>query len=181
MARCWAAPIRAAMAPRSGTDVRRVVAMLVTLLALAGSAAAADWGSIVPGTSTMEAVRARYGGPTRTQTQKVDGYDTTTWIYEAAQAPTGMTRMTVDFGLLQANGFARNVVRSFRLEPHRGVFTRETVLTGWGRPSGVKTEGVNDSFYYEEGLVVIFDKEGRSAETMVFTPPQPSGRATSSP
>lgn len=161
--------------------IRRVATILAVVLAFVGPAAGADWGAIVPGASTMESVRARYGPPTRTQTQKVEGYDTTTWIYEDAQAPTGMTRMTVDFGLLQARGFAHNVVRSFRLEPHRGVFTRDIVLTGWGRPTGVKTEGGNESFYYEDGLIVIFDKEAWSAETMVFTPPQPSGRAKSSP
>jgi hypothetical protein len=161
--------------------MRGAAVVVLTLLALSGPAMAAEWGAIVPGISTMDTVRAQYGGPTRTQTQKVDGYDTTTWIYEDAQAPTGMTRMTVDFGLLQARGFERSVVRSFRLEPHPGVFTRDTVLTGWGRPTGVRKEGGTDSFYYEEGLVVIFDKEAWSAATMVFTPPQPSDRSKSSP
>src|SRR5206468_12776938 len=97
-----------------------------------------------PATSTMEGVRAQYGGPTRTEGQKVEGYDTTSWIYEGAQAPAGMTRMVVDFGLLQAGGFKRDVVRSFRLEPHHGVFTRDTILTGWGRPSGYSKEGGSD-------------------------------------
>jgi hypothetical protein len=161
--------------------VRRIAAVLLALFALARPAVAAEWGGITPGTSTMESVRARYGAPTKTQTQKVESYDTTTWIYEDAQSPTGMTRMTVDFGLLQARGFAPNVVRSFRLEPHPGVFTRETVLTGWGRPTGVNKEGGADSFYYEDGLLVTFDKEAWSATTMLFTPPQPSGRVKSSP
>jgi hypothetical protein len=162
--------------------VRRVAAVLLALFALAGPAVAAEWGGITPGTSTTETVRARYGAPSKTQTQKVEGYDTTTWIYENAQAPTGMTRMTVDFGLLQARGFAPNVVRSFRLDPHRGVFTRKAVLDGWGRPSGVSNEGGADSFFYEEGLLVIFDKEAEwSAESMVFTLPQPAGRVKPSP
>jgi hypothetical protein len=161
--------------------MRRVAAVVLTVLALCAPAMAAEWGTIVPGVSTMDTVRAQYGGPTRTQTQKVDGYDTTTWIYEDAQAPTGITRMTVDFGLLQARGFERSIVRSFRLEPHPHVFTREAVLNGWGRPTGVSKEGGTDSFYYEDGLVVIFDKEAQFAVTMVFTPPQPSDRAKSSP
>jgi hypothetical protein len=157
--------------------VRRLALALLALLALGGPVVAAEWGTIQPASSTMDSVRAYYGGPTRTETQKVDGYDTTSWIYEGAQAPTGMTRMVVDFGLLQAGGFQRGVVRSFRLEPHPGIFTRDMILTGWGRPTGFSKEGGTDSFFYEDGLVVIFDKEAWSAVTMVFTPPQPSDQA----
>ena len=160
--------------------MRRLALALVAWLTLVGHATAAEWGAIQPGASTMDSVRAQYGGPTRTETQKVDGYDTTTWIYDAGKAPTGMIRMVVDFGLLQAGGFQRTIVRSFRLEPRPGIFTRDMVLTGWGRPTGLGKEGGNDSFFYEDGLLVIFDKEGWSAVTMVFTPPQPSDRATSS-
>jgi hypothetical protein len=160
--------------------VRRFAVVVLALLALCGTAAGAEWGTIAPATSTMDSVRAQFGGPTRMETQKVEGYDTTSWIYEGAQAPTGMTRMVVDFGLLQAGGFQRNVVRSFRLEPHPGIFTRDTIITGWGRPTGYSKEGGSDSFFYEEGLVVIFDKEAWSAVSMVFTPPQPSDRAKSS-
>jgi hypothetical protein len=141
------------------------------------SAGAAEWGTIVPATSTTENVRAQFGGPTRTESQKIEGYDTTTWLYEGAQAPAGITRMIVDFGILQANGFRRDVVRSFRLEPKPGVFTRPTVLTGWGSPSGVRTEGGAESFFYEDGLVVVFDKEKWSAVSMMFTPPQPRSPA----
>ena len=82
-----------------------VVAIVLAVVAPAG---AAEWGAIVPATSTMESVRAQYGGPTRTTTQKTDNYDSTTWIYEGAQAPRGLIRMTVDFGILQANGIIRN-------------------------------------------------------------------------
>jgi len=157
--------------------VRRLAPALLALLALCGPVAAAEWGTIQPGISTMDGVRGYYGGPTRTETQKVDGYDTTTWIYEGTQAPTGMTRMVVDFGLLQAGGFQGGLVRSFRLEPHPGIFTRDMILTGWGRPTGLSKEGGTDSFFYEDGLVVVFDKESWSAVSMVFTPPQPSDRA----
>ena len=171
-------PIRAATASRWGSDLRRLAAAVVALHALvAGPAAGSEWGAIAPGTSTMESVRAQYGGPTRTETQKIEGYDTTSWTYEGAEAPPGMTRMVVDFGLLQAGGFRRDLVRTFRLEPHPGVFTRDTILTGWGRPAGVTKDEGGDSFFYEEGLVVIFDKEAWSAVSMVFTPPQPADRA----
>ena len=154
---------------------------MVALLTLAGSAGGAEWGTIVPATSTMETVRAHFGGPTRAETQKVESYDTTAWVYEGAEAPPGMSRMVVEFGLLQAGGFKRDLVRSFRLEPHPGVFTRDTILTGWGRPTGFSKEGGSDSFFYEDGLVVIFDKDGAwSAVSMVFTPPQPRDRAKTS-
>ena len=157
--------------------MRRLALALLAVLALGEFATAAEWGAIQPGASTMDTVRAQYGGPTRTETQKVDGYDTTTWIYEGTQAPTGLSRMVIDFGLLQAGGFQRAIVRSLRLEPHPGIFTRDMVLTGWGRPTGISKEGGSDSFFYEEGLVVIFDKEAWSAVNMVFTPPQPSDQA----
>ena len=157
--------------------MRRLALAVLVSLALVGSARAAEWGTIQPGNSTMDTVRAQYGGPTRTETQKVDSYDTTTWIYEGTQAPTGLTRMVVDFGLLQAGGFQRAVVRSLRLEPHPGIFTRDTVLTGWVRPTGVGKEGGADSFFYDDGLLVIFDKEAWSAVSMLFTLPQPSDQA----
>jgi hypothetical protein len=160
--------------------MRRAVLVLIALVALCGPAAGAEWGTLTPGTSTMDSVRAQYGPPTRTESQKVEGYDTTTWVYDGGQAPTGMSRLVVDFGLLQATGFKPNVLRSFRLEPHPGVFTRDTVLAGWGRPTGVSEQGGNDSFFYEDGLVVVFDKEAWSAVSMVFTLPRPSDPAKSS-
>ena len=69
------------------------------------TAAASEWGTIVPGTTTMEAVRAQYGGPTKTETQKTDNYDTASWMYEGVQAPVGLLRMVVDFGILRAAGY----------------------------------------------------------------------------
>lgn len=160
--------------------MHRLTVLAVLLGALAAPAAASEWGTIVPAVSTMDTVRAQFGAPTRAEAQKVEQYDTTRWVYEAAQAPTGMKRMVVDFGLLQASGFKRDVVRSFELQPKPGVFTRDTILKGWGRPDGVGKEGGVDSFLYDEGLIVVFDKEAWSAITMVFTPPQPAARGTPS-
>jgi hypothetical protein len=59
-----------------------------------------------------------------------------------------------------------------RLEPRSGIFPRNTVLMGWGPPQRIGKEKDQDVFFYDEGLLVYFDREGRSAETMVFTPPQ---------
>ena len=128
----------------------------------------------MPGTTTMEAVRAQYGGPTKTETQKTDSYDTASWVYEGAQAPVGLLRMVVDFGILRAGGYRRDVVRSFRIEPKPGVFNRKIVLAGWGPPDRVGRQADTEVFYYAEGLVVMFDKEGLQAQTLVFTPPQPT-------
>jgi hypothetical protein len=147
--------------------------LLALCLLLPGSAGAAEWGTIVPGTTTMEQVRKQYGGATRTSAQKSDGYDTAQWIYEGAQAPAGMTRMTVDFGLLSKGAYQPGVVRSFKLEPRPGVFTRRMITAGWGEPTHVSPRGqMPPSFFYESGLLVTFDKDGRIAETMLFTPPQ---------
>lgn len=154
--------------------MRRLLTIVVAALTLAvAPAAASEWGAIVPGTSTMDAVRAQHGGPTKTETQKTDNYDTTTWLYESAQAPVGLLRMVVEFGILQAAGYRRDVVRSFRIEPKPGVFHRRIVLAGWGAPERVGKQGDAEVFYYADGLVVMFDKEGLQAKTLVFTPPQP--------
>jgi hypothetical protein len=159
--------------------VRRVLAGAFLAVLVVVPARAAEWGTIIPAASTMDTVRAQYGGPTRTETQKVETYDTTNWIYEGAQAPVGMSRMVVEFGILQAGGFRRDIVRTFRLEPRPGVFTQGTILKGWGRPDGISKEGGADSFFYNEGLIVVFDKEAWSAVSMVFAPPQPGERGKS--
>lgn len=151
-----------------------IVAAALALVAGPGPARAAEWGNIVPGTSTMDTVRGRYGGPTRTTTQKVDGYDTAQWVYEGAQAPAGMRRMVVDFGILLPSGYRPNVVRSFLLEPKAGVFTRNHIVNGWGEPTSVSRAGEPPPrFFYASGLLVSFDKDGWIAESMLFTPPQP--------
>jgi hypothetical protein len=153
--------------------VRRTLAALGLALVAGIPAHAAEWGSIVPGSSTMESVRAQYGGPTKTETQKVETYDTASWVYEAAQAPSGVTRLVVDFGILGAGGYRRDVVRSFKLEPKPNVFNRPIVLNGWGPPDRVGKQEDGEVFVYAQGLVVIFDKAGWDARTLMFTPPQP--------
>jgi hypothetical protein len=150
------------------------VLLLAGLLGLAASARAAEWGTIVPGESTMDAVRARFGAATRTVAQKVEGYNASQWLYEGARAPAGMKRMVVDFGLLTAAGYRREVVRVLRLEPKPGIFTRVLVLRAWGEPTRFTPEGqVPPSLFYESGLLVTFDKAGEDASALEFTPPQP--------
>lgn len=151
----------------------RLACVLIGMALLAGTAQAADWGGITPGASTVEAVRARYGAPQRVAKQKMEGYDTQQWIYEGAGAPAGMKRMVVDFGYLAPSGFHPEVVRVFRLEPNPYIFTRNLVLDGWGRPTGMSEPDKPPSFFYTSGLVVYFDEQG-NAVSMVFTPPQPT-------
>ena len=157
------------------TSVRFVrLAVTAAVLAVAGGAGAAEWGTIVPGQTTQEAVRARYGEPSKRGAQKVDGYDTTEWVYEGARAPAGIRRLVVEFGLLTPGGYRPEIVRVLRLEPGPGVFTRPLVERGWGPPDRVGKERDTPLFFYESGLLVLFDKDGWLAVSMVFTPPQPA-------
>ena len=150
-----------------------LLALGVLVAALASAARASEWGLITPGQTTSEAVRGRYGNATRVDRQKVDGFDTQSWVYEAAQAPTGVERMTVEFGLKDASGYRPDVVRDFKIEPRPGTFNRGIIVSGWGPPDKVGRDNERDIFLYQEGLLVYFDPEGWNATLMVFTLPQP--------
>jgi len=152
-----------------------VCAALLAWALLGGPAAGAlalEWGAINPGQTTMDAVRARYGEPTQTSTQKEEQRDSVRWVYEGAQAPIGMERMVVDFGLLTPGGYRPQIVRSVLLHPKPGAFDRAVVVQGWGVPSAVGSQSGAPAFLYEEGLFVSFDQEGWAVSSMIFTPPQ---------
>jgi hypothetical protein len=154
-----------------------MVAALVVVLAVPAPAPAhaAEWGAIAPGESTIETVRARYGEPTRSEALKIESYDAKQWVYERDRAPAGIRRLTVEFGLLTPAGYQADVVRVLRLEPNPGIFTRNTILIGWGVPSRAGKDNEAPVFFYRAGLLVEFDKEGWLAVRMTFTPPQPEG------
>jgi len=181
--RAWRSPGGATRARRAwrSPGARRFKWFLVLLTLAACPAAAADWGLITPGRTTIEAVRARYGQPTTIEAKKVDSYDTVQWIYEGAQAPVGMSRMTVDFGILTAQGYKADVVRDFRLDTKPASFNKKLVLDGWGEPSKVGKDGDFEIFLYEDGLLVYFDKSGWNVLTMVFTVPQPTSAPDARP
>ncbi|MGH7302891.1 MAG: hypothetical protein ACRELZ_06345, partial [Candidatus Rokuibacteriota bacterium] len=80
--------------------MRAIFQALGLVLLLAAGAAAAEWGQIKPGATTQPEVRSRYGAPTRETPQKIEGYDSLQWTYEGPQAPSGIARMVIDFGLL---------------------------------------------------------------------------------
>jgi hypothetical protein len=150
-----------------------IAALLLLALAERG-AEAAEWGLIRPGDSTKTQVRERYGAPSKTLREKVEGHETESWVYEGSQAPAGIERLTVEFGLLTADGKLRpDVVRALRLEPRPGAFNRGVVTNGWGFPDRMGREGESDLFLYKDGLLVYFDKEGFNARLLLFTVPQP--------
>jgi hypothetical protein len=153
--------------------MRVTLGALGLVVLLAAPAAAADWGQIKPAVTTQADVRARYGAPTRETSQKIETYDALQWVYEGTQAPTGIVKMTVDFGLLMPSGYKKEVVRTFRLEPKPDIFNRKLVVDGWGPPSRVGKEGDFEFFLYEEGLLVYFGgPDAKQVAVMIFTPPQ---------
>lgn len=162
---------------RSASGLLVALALLLTLCILASQTGAAEWGGIEPGVTTLEEVRDRYGAPTRETSKKVDNYDTIEWLYEGTQVPTGLVRMTVEFGLLGAAGYRPRVVRVFRIDPKPFVFSKTVVVEGWGEPDRVGSQDDRDVFLYDSGLVVTFDAEGINATTMFFLLPQQTAPA----
>jgi hypothetical protein len=159
------------------------IALALALLLTGGlaPAAASEWGGMLPGVTTIAEVRARYGAPTKETPRKVEGYDTVQWLYDGPQAPTGLYRMTVEFGLLTPEGYKATVVRVFQIEPKPLIFERGIVLDGWGIPDLSGRQGEREVFIYEAGLVVTFDRDGVSATSMIFTIPKPAQAPADAP
>jgi hypothetical protein len=153
--------------------IRLIVAMLGLTLAVPAAACAASWGGIYPGETTLEQVRERYGPPSSEKKQKIDNYDTTSWTYEGDKVTSGIVRMIVDFGILKPDGFKPNLVRVFSIEPRPTIFAVQTIVDGWGLPSAAGDQNGYPTMVYEEGLVVVFDKETLWAQSLTFTVPQP--------
>jgi hypothetical protein len=156
----------------------RVLGLMVVLLTLVATlgppvpASALEWGLINPGETSMDAVRQRYGNPTKTTTQKLDGYDSAQWVYEEAQAPTGMVRMVVEFGMLTPKGYLPQIVRSVLLHPKPGTFNRPLIVQGWGPPTATGEQSGSPAYLYEDGLFVVFDAAVWEVQTMLFIPKQ---------
>jgi len=140
-----AEPTRAETARLWDISNMRIIPMIAVALGLAvavpAGAWAAGWGGIDPGVTTMTEVRERYGAPSKETKQKVEGYDTTTWVYEGSNAPVGMVRMTIDLGLLKPDGFKPELVRVFVLEPKSHMFPLQAVMDGWGMPTAAGDQG----------------------------------------
>jgi hypothetical protein len=151
--------------------VASLVIQVITL-AYPPSTPASEWGLINPGETAMDAVRRHYGNPTRAITQKVDGYDSAEWVYEEGQAPTGMVRMVVEFGMLTPTGYLPQIVRSVLLHPKPGTFNRPLIVQGWGPPTATGQQSGSPAYLYEEGLFVVFDEAVWEVKTMLFVPKQ---------
>ena len=151
----------------------RWLVLLALFLGVAHFASAGEFGNIEPGVTTMEQVLELYGRPSKEIPAKVEGYDTMQWVYDRSQAPEGLVRMIVDFGMLTPAGYKPTVTRLLTLEPKPSIFIKKTIIDGWGLPDG---EGSRDgvlTFFYREGLLVLFDKEGENVERMIFSIAQP--------
>ena len=181
MASCGGAPTRAETARlwdiKGMRSIRFIAAILGLALALPAAACAAGWGGIEPGETTLEQVRERYGAPSKETKQKIETYDTVTWIYEADKSPAGINRMVVDFGILKPDGFKPNLVRVFVIEPRPTIFAVQTVVDGWGTPTATGDSNGYPTIAYDAGLVVVFDKQSLWAESMTFTVAQPLPRS----
>lgn len=151
----------------------KVGLILSVVLLWSGVAAAAEWGTIVPGESTTDGVRAGFGEPSKAEKVKVEGYDTLQWTYEGDRAPVGMIRMFVEFGVRKPSGYQPSVVRTFRLDPKAGVFTLRQIVSGWGTPDQGGTQDGVPLIAYKSGLTVYFDKDVVNAVSMWFTVPRP--------
>jgi hypothetical protein len=168
--------------------VLRLVVALLLAAGLAGplaagrlpAAHAAEWGQIRPGTSTRETVRARFGEPTQVDRTKEQGYDLEDWVYEGAQAPVGMIRLVVHYGLLTDGAFKPEVVRGFRLEPKRGSFNRKLIIDGWGAPDRQTQQDNEQVLLFRQGLLVYLHEDGQ-ARLMVFSLPQPISKPAATP
>lgn len=160
----------------------RALLLVTVLLGVIRPALAAEWGNITPGVTTTEQVREFYGQPSRETSAKVEGYDTRQWIYERSQAPEGLVRLIVDFGLLLPDGYKPSVVRLVTLESKRLIFGRKTVIDGWGVPDRAGTRDGFETFFYRDGLFVVFDNEEiKSATRLIFSIPQPEVPPKSAP
>jgi hypothetical protein len=154
-------------------NFRLIVTALALALAVPVAASAANWGGINPGETTLEQVRERYGAPSSETKQKVDNYDTVTWTYQGDKVTSGIIRMIVDFGILRPDGFKPNLVRVFSIEPRPTIFAVQTIVDGWGFPTAAGEQNGYPTMVYEEGLVVVFDKETLWAQSLTFTVAQP--------
>ncbi|MGH7354663.1 MAG: hypothetical protein ACRELS_08845 [Candidatus Rokuibacteriota bacterium] len=153
--------------------MRPRIALGALLLLAALPAAAADWGLLVPAKTTQPQARERFGAPTRAEVVKVEGFDTDRWTYDGAQAPPGVLRLVLEFGLKDDRGYRREVLRAFSMEPKTGVFHKGILAKGWGDPDRVGREGQTEIFVWASGLIAYFDNpEALDPRLLLFGIPQ---------
>jgi len=154
---------------------RRLAGLLLCLVLIPAALPAAEWGGVTPGQSTQDDVRRLFGPPTRERSLREQGYETLEWTYEGKEAPEGLVKLEVQFGLLGPEGFKPTTVRVLALYPKANRFPLVSLRVGWGTPSqqGTDSKTGRPTLIWDEGLVVFLDQEGRWAEEMHFVIPQP--------
>jgi hypothetical protein len=161
---------------RPGSGTRRGVTRGLAagaLLLIATAVSAAGWGGITPGETLRREVEARYGRPSRERTVTEGNLTGSEWLYSGDRAPRGLERMVVGFGLVRPQGFAPDVVRSLVLFPKPNVFPVATITDGFGLPDAVGSDDEQNRplFRYDtRAIVVILNRTGEWAETIVFAP-----------
>jgi hypothetical protein len=152
----------------------RALALAVWLcLAAADLAGAAGWGAITPGETTRREVEARYGRPSRERAVTEGDVTAAEWTYSGDRAPQGLERMVVGFGLARPQGFAPEIVRSLTLYPKPRLFTALELMAGWGKPDAIGSEEQTGRLmmrYDARAILIVLDKSGQWAETIVFAP-----------
>lgn len=157
----------------------RLAGAVAAVVLLAGAARAATWGGITPGTTTLAEVRALHGTPSRERTVSEGGRSAPEWTYAGEQAPLGLERMVVSFGLIRDERFLPEVVRAVALYPRPRIFTVAHVTQGWGKPDALGTEEQTrrPAMRYERlGLLVVLDPQGEWAEMLLLAPEKPGSR-----
>src|SRR5262245_37104735 len=134
---------------------------------------AEEWGGIEPGVSILDDVRSRYGAPTKETHAKAECYDTVQWVYDGAQAPGGIQRMTIEYGLLTPQGYKPTVVRVIRLEPKAIALGQSRVGQGSGATDHLITQNDQETYFYKSGRIVTCNTEDTEAVILNFMPPQP--------
>ena len=154
------------------------LALAAVLLAGTRDLGAESWGGLTPGETVRAGVEALYGRPSRERSLIEEGRTVAEWTFTGAQAPRGLERMVISFGLMAGGGFVPDVVRAVTLYPKPHVFALRVILGGWGSPDAIGTEEASGrpTFHYRSrGLLIILDKTGSWAELLLFGPRLPAG------
>ena len=154
------------------------LALAAAVLAGTGDLGAESWGGLTPGETVRAGVEALYGRPSRERSLIEEGRTVAEWTFTGAQAPRGLERMVISFGLMAGGVFVPDVVRAVTLYPKPHVFALRVILGGWGSPDAIGTEEASGrpTFHYRSrGLLIILDKTGSWAELLLFGPRLPAG------
>ena len=74
--------------------------------------------------------------------------------------------------------FNSDVGFDIALSPDKKAFTAtfsglQAIIDGWGPPTAAGDQSGFPTMIYEDGLIVVFERQGQWADSMTFTVPQP--------